>query len=373
MLFFPARVRASEKSRVHNFFLAGKEVDMKKSLYLGVVLVVAAAIVGALSASSRAEQKEFDLKLDQWLPATHWYQDVAAQFIKEVEIRTNGLVKIRQYKGGALGSGKEALERTEKGMEDIGSMVGSYTPGRFDLNTIVELPFAFPDIGTAYDVGNEMYRLSPELQSEFKTVRMLFVHHAGMQDIATRGKAIRTVKDFEGIKLRSPGGAVAQTLEALGAVPVLKPSSESYMAMQRRVVDGGIMYAASVPGYKLQEVTDYFTVVGVSVSSVYYIINPKTWESLPDYVKVIFNDVANRCSQMACLNYQWKYDEGIEVMKKAGVEIIKLPPEEIAKLREKAMPVWHEWVDKMENKGKPGKKVMKLFKELLAKRGIIVK
>ena len=60
-------------------------------------------------------------------------------------------------------------------------------------------------------------------------------------------------------------------------------------------------------------------------------------------------------------------------MKKAGVEIIELSPEEMAKLRKKAMPVWDDWLEKMEGKGLPGKEVMDLFKKLLAKRGIVVK
>jgi TRAP-type C4-dicarboxylate transport system substrate-binding protein len=346
---------------------------MKKTFYLVIFLLTVALAFGGLTVPAFAKKAQFRLKLDQWLPATHWYQDVAAHFIREVEKRTDGRVKIRHYKGGALGSGRETLERVEKGLEEIGSMVGAYTPGRFDLNTVVELPFAFPDIGTAYDVGNELFNLSADLQGEFKTVRKLILHHAGMQDLATKGKAVRKVEDFVGLKLRSPGGAVGKTLEILGAKPVSMPSSETYMAMQRKVVDGSIQYAASIPGYKLEEVTEYFTVVSVSVSSVYYIINPKTWDSLPPDIQQIFMDVAMRCSHLAAYWYQEKYDKGIDVMKKAGVKIIYLSPEEIAKLRLKAMPVWDAWVEKMEKNGKPGKKVMALFKQLLAKRGVIVK
>ena len=343
---------------------------MKKALCLGVILLAVTLIVGTLPAPSYAKKAQFKFKLDQWLPATHWYQDVAAHFIREIEKRTNGRVKIRHYKGGALGSGRETLERVEKGLEDIGGMVGAYTPGRFDLNTIVELPFAFPDIGTAYDVGNELFDKSPELQAEFKTVRKLVIHHAGMQDIASRGKAVRKVEDFVGMKLRSPGGAVGKTLEILGSKPVSMPSSETYMAMQRKVVDGSIQYAASISGYKLEEVTDYFTVVSVSISSVIYIMNPKSWESLPPDIQQICMDVSRRCSHLAAYWYQEKYDKGIDLMKKAGVEIIELPPEEIARLRQKSMPVWDAWLEK---NGKPGEKVMALFKQLLAKRGIIVK
>ena len=346
---------------------------MKKVLYAGILFLTVMLILGSLSAPAYAKKAQFKLKLDNWLPATHWYQEVAGHFIKEVELRTNGRVKIRHYKGGTLGSGKQVLERVEKGMEDIGLMVGAYTPGRFDLNTIVELPFAFPDIGTAYDVGNEIFNLSSDLQGEFKTVRKLIIHHAGMQDICSKGKAVRKVEDFVGMKLRSPGGAVGKTLEILGAKPVSMPSSETYMAIQRKVVDGSIQYAASISGYKLEEVIDYFTVVSVSVSSVYYVINPKTWAKLPPDIQQIFTDVAARSSQMASLWYQRKYDAGIEGMKKAGVEIIYLSPEEIAKLRQKAMPVWDAWLEKMEKKGLPGKKVMALFKQLLAKRGIVIK
>jgi len=351
---------------------AKRRNTMKKALYAAIIFLGIVLLLGSLPAPSYAKAK-FNAKMDVWLPATHWYQTNAKHFIKEVEKRCAGRVKIRLYTGGSLGSGRETLERVEKGMEEIGNFVGAYTPGRFDLNTIVELPFAFPDIGTAYDVGNELFNLSPHIRNEFKTVRKLTVHHAGMQDIASRGRAIRKADDFKGMKLRSPGGYVGKTLEILGAKPVSMPSSETYMNMQRKVVDGSIQYAASIPGYKLEEVTDYFTVVSVSISSVYWIINNKFWASLPDDIKQIFEDVAIRCSHLAAYWYQAKYDQGIEVMKKAGVEIIELPPEEMAKLREKAMPVWDDWLAKMESKGLPGKEVMALFKKLLAKRGIVVK
>ena len=53
-------------------------------------------------------------------------------------------------------------------------------------------------------------------------------------------------------------------------------------------------------------------------------------------------------------------------------EVIELTPEEEAKFRAAAKPVWEDWVKKANSKGLPGDEMMDYFKSLLEEAGVEV-
>lgn len=67
-------------------------------------------------------------------------------WIKEVEKRTKGKVKITNFPGSALGKPPEHYDLAVKGLADVASCAPAYMPGRFPLSSVIELPFLAPDV-----------------------------------------------------------------------------------------------------------------------------------------------------------------------------------------------------------------------------------
>ena len=63
---------------------------------------------------------------------------------KKITKLTNGKVKVTFYPGGALGKAPDLYGLAEKGIADIIYTLHDYTPGRFPMTTVFELPFMVP-------------------------------------------------------------------------------------------------------------------------------------------------------------------------------------------------------------------------------------
>ena len=68
--------------------------------------------------------------------------------------------------------------------------------------------------------------------------RLLAAWSFGTSLIGRRDKAITTVDDFKGLKMRTSGTDMATMYKALGAVPVGRSSKEIYTALQRGTIQG---------------------------------------------------------------------------------------------------------------------------------------
>ena len=61
--------------------------------------------------------------------------------------------------------------------------------------------------------------------------------------------------------------------------------------------------------------------------------------------------------------------DNVKVVKKAGIDIYKLPKAETAKIKAKAVPIWEKYIADMEKAGLPGREVVNEFVKALKKLG----
>ena len=74
-------------------------------------------------------------------------------------------------------------------------------------------------------------------------------------------KAIRTVADFQGQKIRTQGGAPIQVdpLKKVGVIPVSLPLGEALPAMQNKTIDGMVGAAAPYVAFKYYDIAKPMT------------------------------------------------------------------------------------------------------------------
>jgi TRAP-type mannitol/chloroaromatic compound transport system substrate-binding protein len=157
-------------------------------------------------------------------------------------------------------------------------------------------------------------------------------------------KPVKTLADMKGKKVRSAGLSM-ELWRKLGASVVLLPGGEVVPSLQRGMVDSAEFCDASMD-YTLgiHEVCKYRFGPPVHMSNNIFqlVINPKSWNKLPDDLKAI---VENAAMAATFEGYAKHWIDAIDAnakFAKLGVTTMKLSKEDQAKTREIAMQVIEE-------------------------------
>lgn len=352
-------------------------MKIKHYLLLSVlaVLTVFLALSGCRPAEAPDEEDRaaepgqvFRLQMATFWPSTD-FQVVKGheQWIKEVEERTGGRVRISLHAGEALLGAREIYDGVATGVADIGTTCPAYTPGMFPLTAAFELPGFNNDnaLVASMTVNEGIKRIRDELGiDEYEDVKVLFFWATGPGDILSR-EPIRTLNDMEGKTLRTVGGVVP-AVESLGGTPVSMPMSESYLALDQRIVEGIVAPTDVLRGFRLAEVVNYITETPFLYNVVFMkIMNRDTWNSLPPDIQQIFNELNEEFAvSYGKLREDYRL-EGLQFgVEEYGLEVISLSEEQDAIWRERIAPQAESWIEQMKSSGLPGKEVLDIAREL---------
>src|SRR4051812_34906529 len=188
----------------------------RRAFLAGLGGVVAAPAVARVAWGQTAE---VTLKLHHFLPpVSNAHTKLLVPWAKKVEADSSGAIKIDIYPSMQLGGTPPQLyDQARDGVVDIVWTLPGNTAGRFPAIEVFELPF----IGAQKAVPNakavqEFYETTSFLKDEFKEVHPICVwaHDGGL---IHSNKAIKTMDDMRGLKLRSPTRLAGEALKALGA------------------------------------------------------------------------------------------------------------------------------------------------------------
>jgi TRAP-type C4-dicarboxylate transport system substrate-binding protein len=295
-------------------------------------------------------------------------------YMEKIQAATKGKIKIVSYPAESLAKAKEMVPAIEGGVADIGWMPLSYAAGRFPLATVMTLPFmALSTAGKNSRVFQELYETIPELQKEFSSVKVLFLHTTEPYFIATSKKPIHNLNELKGTKLRIVGSYPIKAAKRLGATPVFMPMPGVYEAGQKGVIDGATLPWGAVPTHKLYEVFDYWTDVNLWLATFIFMMNLDKWNSLPPDIQQEIMSVSGvkgaEWGGDAAFGPHVK-DQVLAEVRKEGLKMekVSLDAGEVEKWKKIAgEPIWDEWVEAMEKKGLPGKKVLGETSRLMKK------
>jgi TRAP-type C4-dicarboxylate transport system substrate-binding protein len=192
---------------------------------------------------------------------TGWGPSHALQpWVKQVEEATKGRVKIELYPSQTLLKGVDMWKGVRGGIADIGWCVQGYWPEQTPLSDVVSLPFLpFRSAEQASEVLWRLYEKFPSIQKEYGEIMPLVLYAGSPNMFITNKKAVKTLDDLKGLKVRILGGPPTEMAKALGAVPTLIPMPDMYQALDKGVVDAGAVPWEAVHGFRLYEVGKYYT------------------------------------------------------------------------------------------------------------------
>jgi len=338
---------------------------MKRALVMllgGIVMVF--VVLSGYSKSDAASSKPIRLVYSDFRTGEAFtVKGMVVPWAKDIETKTNGRVKIEMYPNGTLGAAEDHYDMVVHGVCDIAGPMIEYTPGRFPIFEINKLPMLFPSAEVAGAVLNEIAQKYC-VGTELKDVKVLWVESTTPLQLQLKKRPVQTMEDLKNLKINCEGRIVAQTLKALGAVPVNMATPEIYSSLERGVIDGTVFGWEGTIAFKIQDVTKYRTECDLCVMAWPIIMNLAKWNSLPADIQKVFEDLSGtKRARMAGAAFDAtdKYIKqaimGIDA-KVGNPKPTVLSDDERARWLETVKPIWYQWAKEKDAEGLHGTKVL---------------
>jgi len=319
-----------------------------------------------------AAKAEVTLKVHHFLPAKSNAQVLLIQpWADKITAESNGRIAVEIYPSMQLGGKPPHLfNQVKDGVADVVWTLPSYTPGRFPITDLFELPYLTASAEATTQAIQEFSETY--LKEEYGQVHPLLFHVPTPGLFHTASKQIKTMADLKGMKIRTPSAIVTQSLEALGATPVGMPVPEVPQAMATEVIDGAVVPWEVVKALRLHELTKFHTQSGGSrgfYTSVFlFAMNKAKYDSLPaDLKKVIDDNSGKNLAQKIGKAYDQADLDGQKLGKERNNTFYTLSTEEVHRWEKATLPVIDTWVKKMDEQGHDGKKMLAVAREMIKK------
>jgi TRAP-type C4-dicarboxylate transport system substrate-binding protein len=279
-------------------------------------------------------------------------------WVKKVEAATKGRVKIDIFPAQTLAKGPDIWNAVKTGVADMGWCFHGYWADMTPLSDVITLPsLPIKSAEKGSEVLWKLYEKFPAIQNEYKDVHVLQLWSSNPYFLITTKKQVKTIEDIKGLKIRVVGGPPTDQMKALGAIPTLIPMPDTYLSMDKGVIDGMGAPWEAIQGFRLYEIVKYYTIVPLSAVYFSMSMNKQKWESLPKDVQQAITSVSGlEAAKFWGKNWFDTAEEGVmEAAKKGNYQINKyiVPQQEQDRWTKTAgEPLWKEWVKKMEGKGR---------------------
>jgi TRAP-type C4-dicarboxylate transport system substrate-binding protein len=338
---------------------------MKKIIFFVAALLISASVV--IPGCAKKEKIEvIELSLNLGTPPTHVrFVKLIEPWIKRIEERTNGRVKIVPYHGAALSSMAENYNSVVRGLADLGESFLGAAPSQFPMWEAIS-KYCTPSIlmENPSEIWWHLYRNVPEMQGEFSDTKVLYLHGSPPSRFATAKKPVKTLDDIKGLKITVTGGGLDPAkLSALGAAPEALPMGDFYMALEKGVVDGAGANYELMKSRNYGEVLKHVTNFSLNYGSFYMVMNKDVWNNLPADIQEIFEeesgDKAVRLHGEAAMKNDLEAKELFE--KEMGGTSYYLSEDELAELDSIILPIIEQDIERLEQQGYPMKTVYERY------------
>lgn len=328
-----------------------------KVVFLSLVVVLLASLF-AIGCAPAAPTQVVTLKYGDQNPDIGWEGTHAAKpWLKQVEEATKGGVKIEGFFNQSLFKGIDAWESVKAGQGDLAWCFHGYWAGMTSLADVISLPFLpVPSAEKASEVLWKLYEKYPSIQKQFAANKVVLVWTTSPYFLITTKKQVKTLDDIKGLKIRTVGGPPTEMMKAIGGVPTPIGMPDTYMSLEKGVIDGMLSVWEAIYTFKHYEVVKYYTYIPYHVGYFTIAFNTAKWNSLsPDIQKQIMSVSGLNGSKFWGKNMFDSAVEGVRAIikeKKYEMNEYTPPAAELEKWRKiGGEPLWEAWVKAQEDKG----------------------
>jgi len=335
----------------------------------GAAAAGTAAIVGAPFIRNAAAAET-----TTWKVQTSWPAGVGLQTFKTwcgtIKEKTGGELEIKPFAAKEVVGDFELLDGVRNGVLEAMNSFTLYWAGKLPATAFLSsylMGLRYPHEWDIFFYSNGGLQAARDLFAKQNMYYVNRIHHG--PNIIHSKKPIRTIEDFKDLKLRVPGGMIAEGFAAIGAKTTLLPGGEVFSALEKGTVDAAD-YTGPAVNWDLgfQQVSKFIWTGPPGLESVYqpvdlmdFVVRMDVWNKLSPKMKTWLDDEIQVYSNIHHGAIQKADIEAWHKFEKAGIQINRLPAEDLPKFQRVAVPIWFKWA----NKDKDAAKIFKLQLEVM--------
>lgn len=254
------------------------EIKMKR-----ILMAAFCSLSMACGTAVLAQAKPTTLKFANFAgPTAYLTKGMFEPLIKDIQDDAQGTLKIQLYSGGSLVKAEDTFDAVRRGLVDMGWGVTGYTPGRFKVADIPEIPF---QARTLREASTGVWRLYEEgLMDGFDDVKVFALVSSGI--LTAHGVSeINSLDDFKGQRIRAAGPLASASVEALGIIPVGLPVPQTAENLSKKTLSGSLNDWNAVYTWQVLDFVPYHIDVPMGSSTVFLVINKRAYDRLAPEAK----------------------------------------------------------------------------------------
>lgn len=318
---------------------------------------------GITLASTGQAQDTVTLRLHHFAaPTTPVQTQYLEPWAKRIEEQSDGAIKVEIFPAMQLGGSANSLyDQAKDGVVDIAWTLLSYTPNRFPESEAFDQPF-LPTTGEATSMAAQEFAMK-HMQDSFQGVYPIavFAHTPGK--IHTKGVAVESADDVQGLTLRAPSKAMNGFFANLGAQAVGMPMPQIPEAISRGVIDGLTLPFESASALGVLDVAQNHTFFdgehGLYTAMMVLAMNQDKYDSLsPELQEVIDNNAGiQEAQQIGHVMDEAEQAAIDDIAARGEGQMIHIAEADQDKWKTAADKTIQQWIDDMDEEGYDGQQL----------------
>ncbi|WP_298721549.1 TRAP transporter substrate-binding protein DctP [uncultured Ferrovibrio sp.] len=340
-----------------------------KTLGVSAALGVGTAAVGAPFISDPAKAATTTWKVQTSWPAGAGLNTFKA-WCATIKERSGGELEFKPFAAKEVVGDFELFDGVKNGVLEAMNSFTVYWVGKLPATAFLSsylMGLRYPHEWDVFFYSKGGLQMAREIFAKQGLYYVNRIHHG--PNIVHSKRPIRSIEDFKDLKLRVPGGMIAEGFAAIGAKTTLLPGGEVFSALEKGTIEAAD-YTGPAVNWDLgfQQVTKYIWMGPPGLESIYqpvdlmdFCVGMNHWNKLSPQMKQFVESEVQVYSNIHHAAIQKADLEAWDKFAKAGIEVNRLPAEDLPKFQRIAVPIWFKWA----NKDKDAARVFKAQLELM--------
>ncbi|QAS53376.1 TRAP transporter substrate-binding protein [Halobacillus litoralis] len=270
------------------------------------------------------------------------------KFKEIVEKETDGAIKVETYHSGQLGDDRSMTEALQLGTQEVTIPSTAPLANFVPEFSVFDIPFLFPNEEVADKVldGEVGQELLGKLEEQ-NLVGLAYWEN-GFRDLTNSERAVASVEDFEGLKIRTMENDLhLDAFKALGANPTPMAFTELFTAMQQGTVDGQENPYATIYLQKFYEVQKHVSNTHHIYSPFVFLMSKSFYDGLSEDQQKIVKDAAVEAGKYERKLNREANEKYLEQLQEEGMEYTEITDEARQEMKDAVAPVIEEYKSKI--------------------------
>jgi TRAP-type C4-dicarboxylate transport system substrate-binding protein len=327
------------------------------------------AATGIVLCGHGAAGADMTLRFNRWIPATHFiHTEWLDVWAADVSKATQNRVKV-EFTAATLVPPPRQFQLVADGGADLAWHTHAYSPGVSPVSEIGALPF----IGDSVEAMSVSYW---EVQhrylykaDEHKGTVVIGMNVTPPGHVYNNKHTIRTLADFQGLKIRSTNTMVTEALKSFGATPILAPVNQIRDGLSKGIMDGTTFTDDAIFTFNVEKFVKYATRFpgGIYNQTFAVIVNPGKWASISAadrtaIMKISGVELGRKLGRV----WDAKVISAVDDLKKQGIEVYTAEGQFLSDVKSKVAHFERDWIDAANKKGVDGEAALKFYKASIA-------